>query len=55
MNSKSEDELLAKAVPDLDLIISGHTHSELQDGNPATEIPILYPVVNTEEISALFR
>ena len=28
--SKSEDELLAKAVPDLDLIISGHTHSELQ-------------------------
>ena len=29
--SKSEDELLAKAVPDLDLIISGHTHSELQE------------------------
>ena len=28
--SKSENELLAKAVPDLDLIISGHTHSELQ-------------------------
>ncbi len=28
--SKSEDELLAKAVPDLDLIISGHTHSEQQ-------------------------
>ena len=28
--SKSKDELLAKAVPDLDLIISGHTHSELQ-------------------------
>lgn len=28
--SKSEDKLLAKAVPDLDLIISGHTHSELQ-------------------------
>ena len=28
--SKSEDEFLAKAVPDLDLIISGHTHSELQ-------------------------
>ena len=28
--SKSEDELLGKAVPDLDLIISGHTHSELQ-------------------------
>ena len=28
--SKSEDELLARAVPDLDLIISGHTHSELQ-------------------------
>ena len=29
--SKSEDELLAKVVPDLDLIISGHTHSELQE------------------------
>ena len=29
--SKSEDELLAKAVPDLDLIISGHTHSELAE------------------------
>ena len=29
--SKSEDELLAKAVPDLDLIISGHTHSEQQE------------------------
>lgn len=27
--SKSEDELLAKAVPELDLIISGHTHSIL--------------------------
>lgn len=29
--SKSEDELLAKAVPDIDLIISGHTHSELTE------------------------
>ena len=29
--SKSEDELLAKAVSDLDLIISGHTHSELTE------------------------
>ncbi|MGN0140731.1 MAG: bifunctional metallophosphatase/5'-nucleotidase [Roseburia sp.] len=27
--SKSEDEILAKAVPELDLIISGHTHTEL--------------------------
>lgn len=27
--SKSEDEILAKNVPDIDLIISGHTHSEL--------------------------
>ena len=27
---KSEDEILAKEVPDLDLIISGHTHSELK-------------------------
>ena len=26
---KSEDELIAKAVPDIDLIISGHTHSQL--------------------------
>ena len=29
--SKSEDEILAKAVPELDLIISGHTHSELTE------------------------
>ena len=29
--NKSEDELLAKAVPDIDLIISGHTHSELKE------------------------
>lgn len=27
--SKSEDEILAKSVPELDLIISGHTHTEL--------------------------
>lgn len=27
--SKSEDEILAKNVPEIDLIISGHTHSEL--------------------------
>lgn len=27
--SKSEDEILAKAVPDIDLIISGHTHTTL--------------------------
>lgn len=34
---KSEDEILAKEVPDIDLIISGHTHSQLdkpiQHGN----------------------
>lgn len=34
---KSEDEILAKAVPDIDLIISGHTHTTLaqpiQHGN----------------------
>lgn len=28
---KSEDEILAKAVPDLDLIISGHTHTLLEE------------------------
>ena len=28
--SRSEDELLAKAVPDLDLILSGHTHTEIE-------------------------
>lgn len=28
---KSEDELLAKGVPDLDLILSGHTHSRIQE------------------------
>lgn len=27
---RSEDELLAKAVPEIDLIISGHTHSTLE-------------------------
>ena len=27
--SKSEDEILAKSVPDLDLIVSGHTHTRL--------------------------
>ena len=28
--SKSEDEILAKKVPEIDLIISGHTHSTLE-------------------------
>ena len=28
---KSEDEILAKSVPELDLIISGHTHTELSE------------------------
>lgn len=28
--SKSEDEILAKAVPEIDLIISGHTHTSLE-------------------------
>lgn len=28
--AKSEDEILAKNVPELDLIISGHTHSKLE-------------------------
>lgn len=30
-SAKSEDEILAKEVPDLDLIISGHTHSKLEE------------------------
>lgn len=29
--SKSEDEILAKGVPALDLIISGHTHTDLEE------------------------
>lgn len=29
--AKSEDELLAKSVPELDLIISGHTHTKLEE------------------------
>ena len=29
-SSESEDEQLAKAVPDIDLIISGHSHTELK-------------------------
>ncbi|MDO4311808.1 MAG: bifunctional UDP-sugar hydrolase/5'-nucleotidase [Eubacteriales bacterium] len=29
--SKSEDELLAKAVPEIDVIISGHTHTTLEE------------------------
>ena len=29
--SKSEDEILAKEVPELDLIISGHTHTKLPE------------------------
>ena len=28
---KSEDELLAKAVPELDFIVSGHTHTKLEE------------------------
>ncbi len=28
---KSEDEILAKEVPELDLIISGHTHTDLEE------------------------
>lgn len=28
---ESEDEILAKAVPELDLIISGHTHTKLEE------------------------
>lgn len=29
--SKSEDEILAKSVPQLDLIVSGHTHTDLEE------------------------
>lgn len=28
---KSEDEILAKSVPEIDLIISGHTHSKIEE------------------------
>ncbi|MCI9083671.1 MAG: bifunctional metallophosphatase/5'-nucleotidase [Lachnospiraceae bacterium] len=45
---KSEDELLAKAVPQIDLIISGHTHSIL-------EKPIIHgetAIVSTGEYGA---
>lgn len=31
VESKSEDEILAKAVPEIDLIISGHTHTTLYE------------------------
>lgn len=40
---KSEDELLAAAVPDIDVIISGHTHTTLQ-------VPIV--IGNTHIVSA---
>ena len=30
-DDKSEDEILAKSVPELDLIISGHTHTKLDE------------------------
>lgn len=30
-DDKSEDEILAKAVPELDLIVSGHTHTKLEE------------------------
>ena len=46
--SESEDELLAKAVPELDLIISGHTHSILTE-------PIIHgdtAIVSTGEYGA---
>ena len=40
---KSEDEILAKSVPELDLIISGHTHTKLDEpivhGNPGYPCP----------------
>ena len=29
--SKSEDEILAKGVPEIDVIVSGHTHTELEE------------------------
>ena len=45
---KSEDELLAKEVPELDLIVSGHTHSILEE-------PIIHgdtAIVSTGEYGA---
>lgn len=50
---KSEDEILAKNVPDIDLIISGHTHTQLVS-RFSTEILILFPVENMEEILERF-
>ncbi len=49
MRDKSEDEILAKNVPDIDLIISGHTHTELMS-RFSIGIHILYPAENMEEI-----
>lgn len=42
-DDKSEDEILAKSVPELDLIISGHTHTKLDE-------PIIHG--NTHIVSA---
>ena len=41
---------LRKNVPDIDLIISGHTHTQLDEPIQTWRILILYPVGNTEEI-----
>lgn len=41
----SEDEILAKNVPDIDLIVSGHTHTQLAEPI-LQEIPASYPVEN---------
>lgn len=51
--SKSEDEQLAKAVPDIDVIISGHTHTVLQKPITAGKTIIVSCGCSTEYLGVL--